>query len=226
MTVVARIGELDPLLARHPAAAAPLLRRRVRGRPGQAGPRPPPGAARAAREARQGRHRDREQRPPRDLGPLPLGGAPGGDRRERGQCCPTSCRTARLITRPSSRTRCAACSPCSPARRSSTPRSAPAATRACSRRISGAAASSSRSIATRASSRTSTASRRRPGVDVRFLRGDFAIVLTSARRERDQGRRDPARHRRLVDADRPAGARLLVRDRRAARHAHGSVRAR
>ena len=62
------------------------------------------------------------------------------------------------------------------------------------------------------------------GVDVRFLRGDFAIVLTPARGERRQGRRDPARHRRLVDADRPARARLLVRDRRAARHADGSVR--
>ena len=45
-----------------------------------------------------------------------------------------------------------------------------------------------------------------------------------AGRERHQGRRDPARHRRLVDADRPARARLLVRHRRAARHADGSVR--
>ena len=39
--------------------------------------------------------------------------------------------------------------------------------------------------------------------------------------ERRARRRDPARPRRLVDAARPARARLLVRGRRAARHAHG-----
>ena len=42
-----------------------------------------------------------------------------------------------------------------------------------------------------------------------------------AGRQRRPGRRDPARPRGLVDAARPAGARLLVRRRRAARHAHG-----
>ena len=36
-------------------------------------------------------------------------------------------------------------------------------------------------------------------------------------------RRDPARPRRLVDAARPARARVLVRGRRAARHAHGPL---
>ena len=39
-----------------------------------------------------------------------------------------------------------------------------------------------------------------------------------------RGRRDPARPRRLEHAARPARARLLVRGRRAARHAHGSLR--
>ena len=43
----------------------------------------------------------------------------------------------------------------------------------------------------------------------------------AARRQRRAGRRDPVRPRRLLDAGRPARARLLVRDRRAARHAHG-----
>ena len=43
-----------------------------------------------------------------------------------------------------------------------------------------------------------------------------------ARRQRRPRRRDPARPRRLEHADRPARARLLVRGRRAARHAHGS----
>ena len=92
--------------------------------------------------------------------------------------------------------------------------------RACSRRISRVAASSSRSTAIPARSRTSTASRRsrsRRPLPPRRLR---ARPL-AARRERRQGRRDPARPRNLVDAGRPAGARLLVRDRRAARHAHG-----
>ena len=45
-----------------------------------------------------------------------------------------------------------------------------------------------------------------------------------ARRERCRRRRDPARPRRLLDAARPARARLLVRGRRAARHAHGQRR--
>ena len=45
----------------------------------------------------------------------------------------------------------------------------------------------------------------------------------AARRQRDQGRRDPPRPRHLVDAGRPARAGLLVRDRRAARHADGPV---
>ena len=46
----------------------------------------------------------------------------------------------------------------------------------------------------------------------------------AARGERRPRRRDPARPRRLLDAARPARARLLVRRRRAARHAHGSDR--
>ena len=45
----------------------------------------------------------------------------------------------------------------------------------------------------------------------------------AARLERGGGGRDPARPRRLEHAARPARARLLVRGRRAARHAHGSV---
>ena len=42
--------------------------------------------------------------------------------------------------------------------------------------------------------------------------------------ERPPGRRDPARPRRLEHAGRPPRARLLLRGRRAARHAHGSRR--
>ena len=44
-----------------------------------------------------------------------------------------------------------------------------------------------------------------------------------ARRQRGARGRDPARPRRLVDAGRSARARVLVRRRRAARHAHGPV---
>ena len=59
---------------------------------------------------------------------------------------------------------------------------------------------------------------------MRLLHGEFSSVLEQLADERRAGRRDPARPRRLVDAARPARARLLVRGRRAARHAHGSVR--
>ena len=65
---------------------------------------------------------------------------------------------------------------------------------------------------------------KRAGVQARLLRGDFGVVLAAARRQRRPRRRDPARPRRLVDAARPAGARLLVLGRRAARHAHGHDR--
>src|SRR3954454_1678286 len=44
----------------------------------------------------------------------------------------------------------------------------------------------------------------------------------AARGERRPRGRDPARSRRLLDAARPPGARVLVRRRRAARHAHRS----
>ena len=60
----------------------------------------------------------------------------------------------------------------------------------------------------------------------RFLRGDFSVVLEQLADNGVERGRDPARPRRLVDADRPARARLLVRGRRAARHADGSVRGR
>ena len=46
----------------------------------------------------------------------------------------------------------------------------------------------------------------------------------AARRQRRPCRCRPARPRHLVDAGRPPRARLLVRDGRATRHAHGSVR--
>ena len=63
---------------------------------------------------------------------------------------------------------------------------------------------------------------KRATVNARLLRGDFGVVLPQLAGERRPRRRDPARPRRLVDAARPAGARLLVRGRRAARHADGS----
>ena len=162
-TIAERIGELDPL-----SSEARTLQRLFFGGAAEDTPDKQGRVLLPAHLIRygslvEGRHGDREQRSPRDLGSRRLGGAPGRDRRECRPCCRTSCRTARLTTPPSSRTRCAACSPCSRARRSSMPPSAPAATRACSPRICGAAASSSRSTAIRASRRTSTGSRRRPG---------------------------------------------------------------
>ena len=61
-------------------------------------------------------------------------------------------------------------------------------------------------------------------LQTRLLRGDFSRRARAARAKRRRGGRDPARPRRLVDAARPARARLLVRGRRAARHADGSRR--
>ena len=59
---------------------------------------------------------------------------------------------------------------------------------------------------------------------MRLLSGEFSTVLGQLAANDVRRRRDPARPRRLVDAARPARARLLVRGRRAARHAHGSHR--
>ena len=63
------------------------------------------------------------------------------------------------------------------------------------------------------------------GLQTRLLRGEFSLVLEQLAGERRRGGRDPARPRRLEHAARPARARLLVRGRRAARHAHGSATA-
>ncbi len=63
--------------------------------------------------------------------------------------------------------------------------------------------------------------RRETGVKARLHHGEFSAVLEAAERERRPGGRDPARPRRLFDAARSARPRLLIRGRRAARHAHG-----
>ena len=94
MTVVDRIGRLDPLLP-----DTRLLQRHFFGGasedvPDKQGRVLAARGAHPPREPCQGSHGRREQRPPRDLGSRRLGGAPGGDRRERRQCCPTSCRAA------------------------------------------------------------------------------------------------------------------------------------
>ena len=54
----------------------------------------------------------------------------------------------------------------------------------------------------------------------------FADGKSRARKRARPLRRNRARHRRVVDAVRPAGARLFLPFRRAARHAHGKGRAR
>ena len=64
--------------------------------------------------------------------------------------------------------------------------------------------------------------RRTTAAKVRLLHGEFSQVLEQLGVERRARRRDPARPRRLLDAARPARARLLLRRRRSARHAHGS----
>ena len=68
--------------------------------------------------------------------------------------------------------------------------------------------------------------RRHGGLQTRFLRGDFSVVLPQLADMMRAPIGDPARPRRLEHADRPARARLLVRVRRAARHAYGPRRRR
>ena len=63
--------------------------------------------------------------------------------------------------------------------------------------------------------------RRRTGVQARLLHGDFATVLEQLAANGREADAIPARPRRLQHADRPPRARLLVRDRCAARHADG-----
>ena len=66
--------------------------------------------------------------------------------------------------------------------------------------------------------------RRSTGVRARLLHGEFSATLEQLAANGAADRRDPARPRRLVDAARPPGTGLLVRGRRATRHAHGSER--
>ncbi len=196
-------------------------RRRGRSRPARAGSCCPPALV-AAREAEPRGRRRRRARPRRDLGSRRLADAPRGSGRECRACCRTPCSKARLITSPFSRPRSATCSRSGRARPSSTPRSARVAMRRFSRPTFAAAAGSSRSTATRTHVRTSIGSLPRAGVQTRFLRGAFDIVLGAARLERGPGRCDPARPRRLEHADRPARARVLLRGGCPARHADGS----
>ena len=144
-------------------------------------------------------------------------------RRERGACCRTSCSQTRLITSRFSPRRCARRSPCARARRSSTRRSVPAATRellAADLQGDGKLIAIDRdpTVAPYFERFRSTAG----GIQTRLLRGELRDRAAAARLERGGGGRDPARPRRLEHAARPARARLLVRGRRAARHAHGS----
>ena len=138
----------------------------------------PPDLARHASLGQRCRGR-RCRRPHRDLEPPAVGGPRQRDRRERRRCCRTCSGQTRLITSPSSARRCGSFSTCSRGRRSSMPRLEPAAIRGRWSPTSKGPASSLRSTATRPCDRTSIgvkASAR--GVQTRFLRGDYAVVLS------------------------------------------------
>ena len=168
--------------------------------------------ARAARSRapcgpRQGRRGRRGSRPHRDLGSPGVGGSRQRDRRERRRCCRTCSGQTRLITSRFSRRRCASSSTSSRERRSSMRPSVPAATRAC-----WAARSPGKREARRDRPRPHGAAvlrpregRRRAGVQTRFLRGDYGVVLSSARRQRRARGRGAARPRPLssMQVDRP-----------------------
>ena len=174
-----------------------------RARP--AGPRRAAGAAAAARAAEQGHRHRRSARPARDLGPRSLAPPARRGRRERRECCRTSC-PVQALTRTSRcwRARSARCSTCTRASSSSTAPSVPAATRACSPAISTAAASSSPSTATRRTQPYVDALRATvgTGVQIRPMHGPFATCLRRLLDEDAAGRRRPDGSRHVVDAGR------------------------
>ena len=168
-------------------------------------------------------HGGRRLRPPGDLGPREVASTAPRSRRERGRCCRASCQLSPTTSRSSPR-RFSPSSTRARARPSSTAPSAPAATRCCSPR---SLRGDGKLIAIDRDPDRCSVLRALPPRDRR--EGSLAPrrVLdrpAAPRRQRRQGRRDPARPRRLVDAARPARPRLLVRRRRAARHAHGPER--
>ena len=137
---------------------------------------------------------------------------------------PNVLQPTRLTTSPSSRTRCASCSRSSRARRSSTRRSARAATPRCS---PATCRGGGKLIAIDRDPTVAPVLRALPPRPRASRRGSCAASSRSCSAqlagERRARRRDPPRPRRLQHAARSARARLLVRDRRAARHAHGPV---
>ena len=196
---------------------------------GRGGSRPPgsdprPGRPHAPRRPRARGRRRGQLRPPPALEPRRLGAAPACRRRERRTCCRTSCRASDadhipvladevrelLAVRPGETVVDATFGAGGHARLLAAGPRGPREARA-------------RSTATRTAKTLlrplQGRRRRRRAIPARRLRHR----PRPARGERRQGGRGPARPRDLVDAGRPARARLLVRDRRAARHAHGPV---
>ena len=184
-----------------------------------------PAALVEQRQARPGGRGRRCPRPPRDLGPHDLARAAQGSRRERGACCRTSCSQARLITfpvlaeevrealavRPGETVVDATFGAGGHARLLAADLQRLGQAHRDRPRPGASSRTSSASAAARASRRASCAA-------------SFATVLQQLAANGGGGRRDPARPRRLEHAARPARARLLVRGRRTARHAHGPLR--
>ena len=119
------------------------------------------------------------------------------------------------------RPRSPTCSSRAPGTRSSTARSARAGTRPCSSRTCAASGTLYRRRPRPRGGAVLRALRRRRDGETRFVHGDFALVLRNMAATGARAAGDPDGPRRLVDADRPARPRLQLRQRRAARHAHG-----
>ena len=201
-----------------------LLRRRDARRPRQAGPHGrSPRALLEERRHRPRGHGRRRLRPPRDLGSRRLARATARGRRERRRCCRASCQPKTDHVPVLADEVLSALAP------------QPGDTVVdCTFGAGGHAAL----LLGRLRGRRQ-ADRDRPRPDrgavlraacaagrrakARLLHGEFSAVLGTARRQRRSRRRDPARPRRLLDAARPPRARLLLRRRRAARHAHGPL---
>ena len=166
------------VLGRDPQAPAALLRRRRRGHAGQAGARARAGVTRRVRGAREGRRRRRCQRPPRDLGSRRLGGAPRGKSKGAPTMLPNVLPKSAADHTPVLADEVRELLAVRPGRPSSTRRSAPAVTPGCSPRTSvgsGKLVAIDRDPTVKSHFDRFKAG---AGVDVRFLRGDFAIVLS------------------------------------------------
>ena len=189
--VESRLAELDPLSERPARCSGSSSPARPRPSPTSRAASMLPAALAPAARARPGRRHRRPAGPPGDLGPRRLAQAARTRSKGAPRMLPNVLQPSATDSRSRPR-RGGARAPrgAARARRSSTAPSAPAATRACSRRTSTARAARRDRPRPDRASRSSTRFARHAGVQARFLRGDFAACSPQLAGER---RRRPTR---------------------------------